>query len=151
MNASLPSTSHSYHTASADKTMTLSKSTHSYTCDSLPPSVEDGHFAFARIGGEVRLVQVSSSTPIGALTTIDVKIFRHEFITIFRLLETKTIHPADIYILETIDDRSKCYEEEKEMVFLSKDVVERMRKLSLPVFARPYPYRPSRRIYYTLR
>ncbi|EEB93891.1 hypothetical protein MPER_07395 [Moniliophthora perniciosa FA553] len=142
----------SAYTSAADSkpmTLSLSKNMHSYTCDSIPPSVDDGHFAFARIEGEVRLVQVSSSTPMGALTTIDVKIFRHEFITIFRLSETKTIHPADIYILETIDDRSKCYEEEKEMVFLSKDVVERMRKLSLPaaVFVRP----SRRRIYYALR
>ncbi|KAK7038903.1 hypothetical protein VNI00_010537 [Paramarasmius palmivorus] len=150
MSTILASKTHPYHRARADKTMSLSTSSHSCTCDSLPPSVDDGHFAFARIEGEVRLVQVSSATPIGALTTIDVKIFRHEFITIFRLLETKTIHPADIYILENIDDRAKCYEEEKETVFLSKDVMERLRKLSLPtIYSRPY--RPSRRIHYALR
>lgn len=75
---------------------------------------------------------VSSLTPITALSPVDIKIFRHEFITIFRLLEARTMHPQDIYIIETIDDRLKCYEEEKETVFLAKEVAQRMRKLSPP-------------------
>jgi hypothetical protein len=65
-----------------------------------------------------------------ALTTVDVKIFRHEFITIFRLVEKTTLHPADIRILETIDDHSKRYEEENETVFLAKDLMERLRKMT---------------------
>ncbi|KAL0566742.1 hypothetical protein V5O48_015260 [Marasmius crinis-equi] len=103
---------------------------------SITPSVDDGYFAFAKIKDEVCLVQVSSLTPITALTTIDIKIFRHEFITIFRLLESRTMHPDDINIIEILDDRLKCYEEEKETVFLAKEAVQRLRKLSLP--SRPF-------------
>ncbi|KAF8872420.1 hypothetical protein BD779DRAFT_1452767 [Infundibulicybe gibba] len=95
-----------------------------------PPLVKGGYFAFARINGVVCLVQVSLETPASALTTVDVKIFRHEFITIFRFSETRTFHPADITIIETIDDRLTRYEEENETVFLARDLMERMRKLT---------------------
>jgi len=90
----------------------------------------DGYFAFARINDEVYLVQVSCATPASALTTVDVKIFRHEFITIFRFSESKTFHPADICIVEPIDDRSTRYEEENETVFLARDLVARMRMMA---------------------
>ncbi|KAJ7306760.1 hypothetical protein B0H14DRAFT_2195574, partial [Mycena olivaceomarginata] len=94
------------------------------------PTVDDGQFAIARVNGAIRLVQVSQATPASALSTVDVKIFRHEFIHIFRYLECKTFHPADVHILEIIDDRHKTYEEESDTVFLAKDVTERMSKLS---------------------
>jgi len=93
---------------------------------------DDSYFAFARINDEVYLVQVSCATPISALTTVDVKIFRHEFITIFRFSESKTFHPADICIFEPIDNRSTRYEEENETVFLARDLVARMRMMSYP-------------------
>ncbi|KIM42202.1 hypothetical protein M413DRAFT_53349, partial [Hebeloma cylindrosporum] len=92
----------------------------------------DGYFAFARIKGELCLVQVSYATPASALTTLDVKVFRHEFITIFRFAEHRTLHPADIAILEPIDEQLTRYEEDNETVFLARDVMERMRKLSDP-------------------
>ncbi|KAJ3841747.1 hypothetical protein F5878DRAFT_531113 [Lentinula raphanica] len=99
------------------------------------PTIEKGRFAFARIQGEICLVQVSSLTPAQSpLTTVDVKIFRHEFITIFRLTSTTTLHPSDIKVIEFIDDQLVCYEEEKGTVFLAKNVMERLRKLTLPVF-----------------
>ncbi|KAJ4465676.1 hypothetical protein C8J55DRAFT_407127, partial [Lentinula edodes] len=92
-------------------------------------------FAFARIQGEICLVQVSSSTPAqSALATVDVKIFRHEFITIFRLSATTTLHPSDIQIMENIDEKLVYHEEENGTVFLARDVMERLRKLTLPVF-----------------
>ena len=48
------------------------------------------------------------------------------------------MHPDDVYIIETIDDGLKCYEEEKETVFLAKEVVQKLQKLSMP--SRPiYP------------
>jgi len=92
----------------------------------------DSYFAFARINDEVYLVQVSCATPVSALTTIDVKIFRHEFITVFRFSESKTFHPSDICIVEPIDDRLTRYEEENETVFLARDLVVRMRMMSNP-------------------
>jgi len=66
------------------------------------------------------------------LTTVDVKVFRHEFISIFRFAEYRTLHPTDIAILEPIDEQLTRYEEENETVFLARDVMERMRKLSAP-------------------
>jgi len=81
-------------------------------------------------------------TPASALTTVDVKIFRHEFVTIFRFSTAKAFHPSDIQIVEEIDDQLKCYEEDKETVFLAKEAMERLRKLTLPVL--PSPYRGRR-------
>ncbi|KAJ7154610.1 permease for cytosine/purines, uracil, thiamine, allantoin-domain-containing protein [Mycena filopes] len=85
------------------------------------PSVDDGQFAIAKVNGTIRLVQVSLATPASALTTVDVKIFRHEFIHIFRYLECRTLHPADVHIIELIDDHHKNYDEESDTVFLAKD------------------------------
>ena len=122
-------------------------------------SESDGYFAFARINDEVYLVQgtlfshllkpfslkkthqhnpffslsVSCATPASsALTTVDVKIFRHEFITVFRFSEIKTFHPSDICIVEPIDDRWTRYEEENETVFLARDLVARLRMMANP-------------------
>jgi hypothetical protein len=73
---------------------------------------------------------VSSETPISALTTVDAKIFRHEFITIFRLSETTTLHPSDISIIELIKDYHLRYEEENETVFLAKELMGHMQKMT---------------------
>lgn len=97
-----------------------------------PARVDLGYFAFAYIRGVVNLVQVSSATPTSALTTVDVKIFRHEFINIFRLIEVRTLHPADISILESIDDNLTHYEEDKETVYLAKELITRVRTLTDP-------------------
>lgn len=78
------------------------------------------------------LFSVSCATPASALTTVDVKIFRHEFITVFRFSESKTFHPADICIVEPIDDRWTRYEEENETVFLARDLVARLRMMANP-------------------
>lgn len=76
------------------------------------------------------ILTVSAMTPASALTTIDVKLFRHEFITIFRLSTTMTVHPADIRIIELIDDELMRYEVDNETVFLARELMERMRKLT---------------------
>ncbi|KAJ3718602.1 hypothetical protein DFJ43DRAFT_1005807, partial [Lentinula guzmanii] len=95
-------------------------------------------FVFARIQGEICLVQVSSLTPTqSALTTVNVKIFRHEFITIFCFLVTTTLHPSDIHFIKNIDDQLVYYEEEKGTDFLARNVMERLRQLTLPVFPQP--------------
>jgi len=75
---------------------------------------------------------VSYATPASALTTLDAKVFRHEFISIFRFAGHRTLHPADITILEPIDGQLIRYEEDNETVFLARNVMERMRKLSDP-------------------
>lgn len=77
---------------------------------------------------------VSYATPASALTTVDVKIFRHEFVKMFRFSEARTLHPTDICILETIDDNLTHYEQENETVFLAKQVTDQMRRLTEPRF-----------------
>ncbi|EDR12119.1 uncharacterized protein LACBIDRAFT_311123 [Laccaria bicolor S238N-H82] len=100
--------------------------------DTIVAPVKEAYFAFALIKGNVFLVQVSHATPASALTTVDVKIFRHEFITIFRFSEATSLHPADICILEPIDEKLTRYEEENETVFLAKDLMDKLRKMTDP-------------------
>lgn len=65
-----------------------------------------------------------------ALMASDVRVFRHEFITIFRYSHSTSVHPADIRVLERIDERGALYEEDKGTVFLARDAMDRMQKLS---------------------
>ncbi|KAL6303304.1 hypothetical protein BKA93DRAFT_789101 [Sparassis latifolia] len=65
-----------------------------------------------------------------ALMASDVNVFRHEFITQFRYSHSTTVHPADLHILEPIDDRCTLYEEEKGTVFLARDIMDRLQKLT---------------------
>ena len=109
----------------------------------------DGYFAFASIRGVFCLVlgkyyvgsfrnliitnfPVSYATPPSALTTIDVQVFRHEFINIFRFSENRTLHPDDINIIEHIADNGMRYEEDNETVVLAQVLMERMRKHTDP-------------------
>ncbi|TFK28520.1 hypothetical protein FA15DRAFT_611971 [Coprinopsis marcescibilis] len=96
------------------------------------PPVKDGCFAFARVKGEVHLVQVSDATPASAFMPVDVNIFKHEFITIFRFAQATTLHPSDFNVLEWLEDASIRYEEENETVFLARDLMDRLRKLTMP-------------------
>ena len=60
----------------------------------------------------------------------DVRIFRHEFITIFRYSHCASIHPSEFQVLEVLDERCTAYEEEKETVCLAREVMARMQRLS---------------------
>ena len=66
-----------------------------------------------------------------ALVAADVHVFRHEFITLFRYSHRATIHPADMHILESIDDRATLYEEDKGTVFLARDVMAKIQRLTM--------------------
>ncbi|KAJ7871548.1 hypothetical protein B0H13DRAFT_2349839 [Mycena leptocephala] len=97
-------------------------------------STDDGQFAIACIGGAIWLVQVSLSTPASAFESapnlaaagVDLKVFRHEFIHIFRYLENWVLRPVDVHIIQRVDDRHRVYEEENETVFLAREVMEQM-------------------------
>jgi len=94
------------------------------------------HFALAQINGNICLAQIPSSTPgsaASALSAVDATIFAHEFINIFRFSHRAVVHPADIHVIDTIDDGSARYDEENDTVFLSKDVMERFSKVHRPV------------------
>ena len=83
-----------------------------------------------------------------ALMASDVHVFRHEFITLFRYSHRAIVHPADMHILEPIDDSATLYEEDKGTVFLARDVLARMQKLSMaarrPSPAHRYPHHRPR-------
>ncbi|KAI0790519.1 hypothetical protein C8Q75DRAFT_733130 [Abortiporus biennis] len=101
-------------------------------------------FAFAQIKGDVCLVQISNPSLSSSLVASDVRVFRHELITIFRFSHSTSIHPSDIHILELLDDHSATYEEEKDTVFLARDVMARMQKFSAASAmqtSRPYTIR----------
>jgi hypothetical protein len=65
------------------------------------------------------------------MTLVDIKMFKHELATIFRHVQTTTMHPRDVRVIERIGDELVRYEEDRGTVFLAKDIVERLRKLSM--------------------
>ena len=72
---------------------------------------------------------VCPDTLSSPLTPSDVKVFRHEFITIFRYSHSLSVHPSDLRLLCTIDEQSALHDEEKETVWLTKEVMERLQRL----------------------
>ena len=117
-------------------------------------------FAFAQVQGTVCLVQGTSSRSCttffseghhsvphahqgsmsSALVPSDVHIFRHEFITQFRFSHSAALHPADLHILEPIDEAHTLYEEDKGIVFLARELMARLQKLTFDsqrAFRRP--------------
>ena len=65
-----------------------------------------------------------------ALSAVEAQIYAHEFITIFRYSHPAVLHPSDIRILEWLDEQSVLDEEDKGTVFLARDVMERLRRLT---------------------
>ncbi|CCM05107.1 uncharacterized protein FIBRA_07314 [Fibroporia radiculosa] len=110
-----------------------------------PPPSHDGQFAFALIKGSICLVQLppAYATQGGlasALLASDVHIFRHEFITQFRFSHSAAVHPADLHVLEPIDAQHTLYEEDKGTVFLARDLMARLQRLTVDAqrsFRRP--------------
>ncbi|KAI5827360.1 hypothetical protein K523DRAFT_322193 [Schizophyllum commune Tattone D] len=90
-------------------------------------------FAFATIKDAVHLVQVCPDTPLTGMTAVDVKVFRHDCVSVFRFAGTLAVHPADLRILEVLADEGTLYEEHTGTVFLAKENIERLRKMSRAV------------------
>jgi hypothetical protein len=65
-----------------------------------------------------------------ALSAVEAQIYAHEFITIFRYSHPAVLHPSDIRILEWLDEQSVFDEADKGTVFLARDVMERLRRLT---------------------
>ena len=55
-----------------------------------------------------------------------------------------TVHPADITILEPIDARLTRYEEESGTVFLARDLMERLQKMTMALRRRSFQQTPTR-------
>jgi hypothetical protein len=84
-----------------------------------------------------------------ALSAVEAQIYAHEFITIFRYSHPALLHPSDIRILEWLDEQSVLDEEDKGTVFLARDVMERLRRLTdrrLSMRARPTYSRGGKRM-----
>jgi len=92
--------------------------------------IDEYRFALAEVKGEVQLVQISRSTPPSSLALIDTKIFKHELATIFRHVQTTTLHPRDVHVIEDIGEDLVRYEEDTGTAFLVREIVDRMRMLT---------------------
>ncbi|OBZ77767.1 hypothetical protein A0H81_02552 [Grifola frondosa] len=111
------------------------------------------NFAFAQIEGDICLVQVPEYAQSGgmssALMVADVHVYRHEFITQFRYSHKTTVHPADMHILEPIDERCTFYEADKGTVFLARELMARLKALTdarSPFQRYQHQHRPSMRL-----
>ncbi|EIW76995.1 hypothetical protein CONPUDRAFT_84273 [Coniophora puteana RWD-64-598 SS2] len=122
----------------------------------------DGGFAFARVQGEICLVQISrppaassskstssypppqsqshphpqhlssplTPTPASA-PPIDLSVFRHEFVSIFRYSHRVRVPARDLRVLELLDDPGCLrHEEDSGTVFLAKDLALRLRRMA---------------------
>ncbi|KIJ14538.1 hypothetical protein PAXINDRAFT_169682 [Paxillus involutus ATCC 200175] len=88
----------------------------------------DAQFAFARVQGDVCLVQLIGQTDSGT-PLLDIPIFRHEFVSIFRYSHSARVHPAEVRLLEPLDDHAVRYEEDSGTVFLAKDLMSRLKRI----------------------
>ncbi|KIJ63184.1 hypothetical protein HYDPIDRAFT_93223 [Hydnomerulius pinastri MD-312] len=105
----------------------VSKSSVSFAAPSLSSQSDGGseaHFAFARVQGDVCLVQRTSTTPF-----LDIPIFRHEFVSIFRYSHSVHVHPTEVRVLEPLDTHAVRYEEDSGTVFLAKDLMSHLRRI----------------------
>ncbi|KAH9059515.1 hypothetical protein EDB87DRAFT_1621348 [Lactarius vividus] len=106
----------------------------STTSPSSSITMQPRKFALAQVHDDVCLVQVCSSLAHeschSALSAVEAQIYAHEFITIFRYSHPAVLHPSDIRILEWLDEQSVLDEADKGTVFLARDVMERLRRLT---------------------
>lgn len=92
----------------------------------------DGGFAFARVQGEICLVQISRPPvpKMPAPATIDLAVFRHELVSIFRHSHRVRIPARDVRVLEPLEPGWVHHEPESGTVFLAKDLALRLRRMS---------------------
>ncbi|KAI6158561.1 hypothetical protein EDD17DRAFT_1423664, partial [Pisolithus thermaeus] len=86
-------------------------------------------FAFATIKGVVCLVQSESAFVEFTDSTsvmLDVSIFRHEFVSMWRYSHTVQIYPSEIGAFVALDTQSVRYEEDSGTIFLAKDLMWRL-------------------------
>ncbi|KAG1769380.1 hypothetical protein EDD22DRAFT_771129 [Suillus occidentalis] len=86
----------------------------------------DPRFAFARVKGDICLVQLH---PIQSETSLGIIVFRHEFVSIFRYSHDLRVSPEDIRVLELLDEDRIRYEEDNGTVFLAKDLMAQLRRM----------------------
>lgn len=66
----------------------------------------------------------SSGTPL-----LDILVFRHEFVSIFRYSHSARVHPLEFRVLEPLDDHAVRYEPDNGTVFLAKDLMAHLKRI----------------------
>lgn len=85
-------------------------------------------FAFATIKGVVCLVQITTPRSMDSTSVmLDVSIFRHEFVSMWRYSHTVQIYPSEIGAFVALDTQSVRYEEDSGTIFLAKDLMWRLK------------------------
>lgn len=85
-------------------------------------------FAFATIKGVVCLVQVTTPRSMDSTSVmLDVSIFRHEFVSMWRFSHRLQLYPSEIGTFVAIDAQSVRYEEDSGTIFLAKDLMWRLK------------------------
>ncbi|KAH0834816.1 hypothetical protein J3R83DRAFT_10425 [Lanmaoa asiatica] len=90
---------------------------------------QDPMFAFARLQGNVSLVQLVGQTAVDPSGTplLDMLVFRHEFASIFRYSHSARVHPLELRVLEPLEDHAVRYEPDNGSVFLAKDLMAQLK------------------------
>ncbi|KAK7684985.1 hypothetical protein QCA50_011820 [Cerrena zonata] len=109
-------------------TLAYSPIHYSMSSPSSSPSSLRPSFAFAQIGDEIALVQLSQ--PFSSLLVSDIRVYRHEFLTIYRYSHNATVHPSDIHVLKRLDDLCTIGEDIPETITLPREIVSRFEGLS---------------------
>jgi len=89
----------------------------------------DPRFAFARVKGDICLVQLHPVQSETSRESLAILVFRHEFVSIFRYSHDLRVSPEDIRVLELLDEDRIRYEEESGTVFLAKDLMAQLRRI----------------------
>lgn len=131
-------------------TLAYSPIHYSMSSPSSSPSSPRPSFAFAQIGEEIVLVQRMYHTsvcivtfvftdnpptslvsqPFSSLLVSDIRVFRHEFLTIYRYSHSASVHPSDIHVLKRLDDLCPADEDTPETITLPREIVSRFEGLS---------------------
>jgi hypothetical protein len=119
-------------TYSADAHIRQSASAITFATPSMLTQVHhesDPRFAFARVKGDICLVQLHPIQSESSRESLGVIVFRHEFVSIFRYSHDLRISPEDIRVLELLDEDRIRYEEDNGTVFLAKDLMAQLRRM----------------------
>jgi hypothetical protein len=74
---------------------------------------------------------VVGQTTVDPLDTplLDIHVFRHEFVSIFRYSHSASVHPRELRVLEPLDDHAVRYEPDNGTVFLAKDLMAQLKRI----------------------
>ena len=65
-----------------------------------------------------------SGTPL-----LDIDVFRHEFVSIFRYSHSTRVHPLELRVFESLAEHAVRYEPDNGTVFLAKDLMAQLKRI----------------------